>query len=367
MSSEHLEGVTPQNPCAWKISDGRWKLAVVTRQWGAMLAAGMNILDALTVLGDQMEDRRLRLVFLFLAGKVSGGAAPSQVLVCFPNIFSAGYVGLVRAGEASGQLSENLLRLAEMLERESQLVRRVTSALTYPALVLVVTFVLNVVLFTTVLPNFVTIFEEMRIPLPLLTQVLVGATHACQSPGFWLIFLGLANQIHLMYRSQLSSPQGRVRLERLWQSLPWFGPALRYSMLARYCLTLENLLASGMALTAALKLAARASGSEILEQDSSACVTTLQQGTPLSQHYRVRRSLYPELMANLLQVGEETSSVSSVLGHLARWFQEETESRLNVAQAAMEPALMAFVSVMVGLVVVGIFLPLYSYLGQLGA
>lgn len=367
MRGDELAGVSLQNPCKWKISDHRWKLAVSTRQWGTMLQSGMNIMDALETLSRQVDDRKFQLVLAFVSGKVYAGHRLSQTLACFPQIFSTGFVGLVRSGEISGQLPENLLRLADMLERESQLVRRVTSAMTYPCFVLLTTAVLTVALFSTVLPNFVSIFEDMKIPLPLLTQVLVGLTRACRNPGYWLLAAGLVSQVILAVRSLQSTPQGRAWLERKLRAIPWFGPALHFSFLARYCLTLENLLNSGLALGPALKLAGEASGSTLLEQDAAAAVGSLEQGRPLAAHYRAREDLYTRMTANLVEMGEETSALGPVLKSLGDWYSEETENRLSVAQAAMEPAMMAFVSVMVGSVVVGIFLPLYSYLGQLGA
>ncbi|MBT9587618.1 type II secretion system F family protein [bacterium] len=342
--------------------DGRWKTAVLTRQLATLLQGGTNIVVALEVLGSQVDDARLGLILNDISGKLQAGYNFSGGLSCFPNVFSPTFVGLVRAGESSGQLEGNLHRLATMLEAEAILLRKVSSAMIYPLFVLATTVVLTLFLFYTVLPNFVYIFEEMHVPLPWITRLLMWATHAVRNPGAWLVAVG--GLLHLAMLRK--TPTGRAILYRFLQRVPLLGKALHYSALTRYCWIMESGVASGLPLSLAIRLAGEASGSPALEQDVAEVLACLQSGQPLSGHYTANSEIYSRLMGNLVALGEESSSLSTVLASLSHWFNEEADCRLQFFQATMEPALMAFVSLLVGTVVVGIFLPLYSFLGKLG-
>lgn len=350
----------------WADSDLERQVAVATRQLATLIQAGIGIIEALEILARQSDSPRLRATWEDLTRRICEGSSLSAALTLHPQLFGPTYLGLIRAGEQTGRLHLVLQRLAEMLEKDFRLRRKLKSALVYPALVLATTGLLTFFLFTTVMPNFVTIFQEMGVPLPLLTQILVLLTRLCNHPGFWLVLLGSGYQAYLGFETLQSSRDGRSKLQRAALALPWLGRAIQDCGLARYCLTLENLLACGMGLPQALLMAAEASGQVALQEDAMEALVALESGLLLSEHYRSRETLYPGMMVHLITVGEESSSLCGVLHKLGEWFGEEADHRLEQAQAALEPVLMGLASLLVGLVILGIFLPLYGYLGRLG-
>lgn len=355
---------------------GRWlarvrvsdqDLIMFTRQLAAMLRTGVPITRSLETLASQGDDPRLREVVDFIYRKVSEGVMMSHAISQVPRVFSHMYVSMVRIGESTGALAENLDMLGMWMERDWQLVRKVKAALTYPIFVLVLSAVLTIGLFYYILPGFVKIFDEMQIQLPLITRIVMGITNAVRNPGAWMVGLGCGAALYFFIRDQLATEAGRIRFYRLAMLVPVLGPMLRQAALARFCTSMTALLSVGVDLVAALRLAANASGSPLLAQDGLPMSSALRDGAQLSEYMQGRRDLYPGSVVQMLNAGEETSQLDQMFARLGQFYNEEVNYLIEGFSAVLEPVMLAGVALVVGTIVMSVFLPLYGFLNKLGA
>ncbi len=341
-------------------------LALFARQLTVLLGAGVPLMYSLDVLCEQFEEDEGRAVFQQIAAKVSQGFSLSNALACYPDVFSKVVVSMVRTGESMGDLTGCLEKLSLMLERDYQLKERLKGAFTYPAFVLGTTLLLTLFLFYTVLPNFVQIFRDMNVPLPLLTRVLMWITEALRNPSCWLIASGVLLIGGSRLRALLRTPRGQLAAYRLLGRVPVVGSILQYASLARYCWVMETALASGMDLTTCLLLAAGSSGHPELEHDAQRVCDSVREGNEISQHYQAYPQHYSRVLGSMVAAAEESSDLDRTFQRLAGWFQLEMDERVDFFNALIEPVLMALVAGIVGTVVLGVFLPLYGFLNQLG-
>ena len=349
-----------------RIKNPTRQLSLWTRQLAVLFNAGVQLPKALTVLELQCEDPQFKAVLREVSRGVESGMAFSSALGFYPRIFSKVFTGLVLAGESNGQLSESLDRLADLLESQADLQRRLTAAFTYPAFVLGVTVVLTLVVFYAILPNFLTIFTERNIPLPLMTRVLVLITNAVRSPGVWCVTLGLGMEAYVLLRRQAATREGALRLYRAVAAVPGVGFVLIYASLARFCWVMDSLVGSGVPLLKCVVLASTASGSPVLDYECRGLVAAIRDGECMSAYLDRKPKIYPPIMCNMVKASEESGGLKNAFSHLARWFNEETENRVELLSATIEPVLMAVVATIVGFIVIGVFVPLYSIINDLG-
>lgn len=342
------------------------KVAIFSRQLASMTQGGVGLLQALDVLSEQADDPRLAYVSSQLAAKLGQGYSFSKAASEYPRIFPPVFFHLLRAGESTGRLSEVIERLADLLEREENIVQRVRSALSYPIFVLVLTSILTLGLFSTVLPGFADFYRDFQVPLPMITAFLMKVTEFVQTPWFW-IFLVLS-----VWGTVKFTKHSWAILERrllmfhglLW--LPLIGPIIRYTCLARMCWVMELTQESGLDVVRSVKLGCLASGSPILEVESNRITQGITDGESLSELMLQRPEIHPHLLQQMVMMGEETSRNSESYGRAAAWFEDEVSSRIENFQAALEPILMGLISVVVGTIVLAVFLPLYGLLDKLG-
>ena len=340
-------------------------LVLFSRQLATMQASGVPIHRALETLGNQEEFPDFGVVLEEVTECVHGGGRFSQALSRFPRVFPRIFVTMVQIGEETGSLENSLERVANWLQRDDQVVQQLRAALTYPAFVLGVSVLLTLGLFYTVLPNFLNIFLEMHMQLPLLTRMVMAITQAVRNPLVWAVALVVFGLGYRALQASLATPTGAARLFRLAASTPFLGGMLVYGTASRYCAASEALLSSGMDLPRALRLAARASGNPLLDQDSQKLVDAVINGEQVSTHMALHPELYLPLLANIVATGEEASRLPEMFGRAAALFDDEMSHRVNTLSGALEPILVSGVALVLGTLVLAIFLPMYSYLTQL--
>lgn len=337
-----------------------------TRQLAIMLASGVPLLQALETLSDQPDEEWLGEVVQGLCEGVSSGHTFSNSLRIYPQVFSKAYATLVQAGEETGKLENSLHRLADWLERDEQIRRKVKSSLSYPVFVLGLCGFLSLVIVHTVLPTFVTIFQGMNTTLPLITRVMIFLTEMLNNPFAWSVALLLACVGGYQYRRFVASPRGAVLVYRAAQAVPLVGAILRQGASARYCTAASTLLACGMNLPRALRLAAAASGNPLMNEDAEALVKSVEEGLSPSEHMLLSPDIYSDCMRQLLSVGEEAGRAAEMFRFAGNYHQLEMESSVDLLGAALEPILLLGVSIVVALMLLAIFLPLYSSLSNFG-
>lgn len=352
-------------PHKFTIKDRGRTITLFSRQLASMTQSGVSLLDSLEVLASQASDHRMAYLSGDLAGKLSQGYSFSKATSSYPKVFPAVYFHLLRVGEDTGRLVEVVTRLADLLEREEHLIKRVRGALSYPILVICVTAILTLGLFSTVLPSFADFYDDFDVPLPFITALLMSITNWVQTWWFWILLILTLSGVYYLIKYSWSILEYRANLYTALTWIPLVGPILEYSSLARFCWVMELTQDSGLDIVRSLKLACLASGSPILEIDSNRLSKGIVAGQSLSELLRDRPETYPHILHQMVTMGEETSLDGGPFERAGAWFEQEVEVRISNSQAALEPLLMGFISIIVGTIVLAVFLPLYGLLDKL--
>lgn len=339
---------------------------VFLRQLSIMFDAGVPIVQALDTLGNNHYNERFAEAVQEMSKKVGEGFLFSRTLQFFPKLFNPVHVAMAETGERTGTLAESLHTVSDWGERDLRLFRDVKGALTYPVVVLTVAFALTMLLFLTVVPGFVSMFEEQRMELPTLTKLVVAFTNFVTQPGSWIIGTAACILLYLEFRRILRTPKGALSVYRSVLLIPGVGSLLVTATSARYSGVLGTLLNSGLDLLTALKLSGQASGSPMFREDYKRLQEDIQDGLSLATGYSNRPDIYPPLLCEMTAVGEETSRLAQSLVESSNFFNLKASSQIEALSAALEPLLLTFVSVLVGTILLAIILPLYGFLNQLG-
>ena len=346
-------------PAAEQMSCSTSELSLFTRQLSTLINAGVPLVSSLETLSQGTDALSSRVVPL-LARKVAQGIPFSAALRSFPRIFSTTYVSLIRGSEETGTLHKNLDYLAEWLERHDKILRHVRRAMTYPILVVIVTCVLTLALFKTVIPKILEAVLDMGAALPTPTRLLLLMVELVKSPWTWVCvtLMGLA------LIGYLRSPQGWRAFTGVLVGTPGIGSLVRCAAAARLSLTLSMLLAAGSEVMRACGIAGSSSGLPQVAEDADRVRTELREGKFLSQIYS-GSGLYPPLLCDMLRAGEESGKLAPMLQHAATLFEEETYGRLESITSLLEPLALGVISMGVGFVLIGVVMPMTTMLSAL--
>lgn len=344
----------------------RKSLLLFTRQFATLVNSGLSILPCLEALAEQ-EEPKFGLVVKDLRYQISSGRYISQSLATFPNIFPSSYVAMIKVAESTGGLAEALKMIGNWLEHENQVLQKVKAALTYPVLVLICAFLMTTYLFCKVMPGFVKIFEEIGSDLPLITVVLMAITKIATSPLLWVLIAISVFFLATEGRRLLGGLRGQIGLYKLMGSLPLISKCLTIVTMSKFCNTLSAMLEAGLPLQTVVRLACQSSGNPILREVARELVTDIGTGEPLSKSMQSHPELFPQMVCQVFAVGEETGQLSRLSSRLGEMYREDLENRLDQLTSLFEPVLLLGASLAVGTILLGIFLPLYSYLGKLGS
>lgn len=337
----------------------RAELALLTRQISVMLEAGLGLRQALDVLTTSATDEGAEVVLHHILIRVEAGSTLSSAMANFPLVFGQVYLAMVEVGEETGQLVRTLSNLADWLEREESLIRQVRGALTYPLIVLGAAALLAVGFFVVIFPSFSETLKGLK-NLPLLTLVLMKISDGLRSPILWLLGLVLTVGVVYFANQSMKVPKNRLAYWRLMSTLPVLSPLLRDYGASRFASAMAILLQTGVDILKSFHLASLASGSPMVIAQMEEGIRKLSLGGDLADFMRDHPNLYPAMMSGLVMVGQESASLPDIFLKLQQALNEETEHRLAILTSMLEPLLMAFVSVLVGLLVVGVALPMYG-------
>jgi len=330
-----------------------------------MIKNAVPILQALDTLSTQVEVPKFGEVVRLCCEKIESGVTFSRTIAYFPKVFPPIYQTMVQIGESTGSLDDALDRLGHWLERDDALRQRLKSALTYPAFVLVLATTMTLGLFYTLIPGFIAIFDDMKVPLPLITQIVVAITNGLRNPPVVLVSLALIGMGITAFRKFTSTPHGAGVFYRFCLKVPLLGGMLSFGSLARYCAAMEALLSTGMDIAKALRLSASASGNPLIQHDAEHLINSVLEGTPVGAHMKENPQIYPPTLTNLVSSGEESSRMAEMFGRTAGFYDMEMGYKVEALGASLEPLMLFFVSFIVGTIVLSIFLPMYSYIGKL--
>ncbi len=340
-------------------------LAVFTRQFSVMIDAGLPLVQCLEILAGQQENKTFETVLTATRAAVEGGATLSGAMRQHDKVFDALYVNLVEAGEAGGILDTILQRLASYIEKNVKLKRAVRSALVYPVAVLGVAAGVITLLLWKVVPIFGTLFLGLGVDLPLPTRIVIGLSNFVGSIfGLMIVvaFVGAGFAIKVWYGTE----KGRFLLDGLLLKLPLVGILLRKIAVARFTRTLGTLISSGVPILEGLDITARTAGNAVIEKALNQVRTALEQGKNLADPLK-ETNVFPGMVTQMIGVGEQTGAMDAMLQKIADFYEEEVDAAVKDLLAALEPAMIVFLGVVVGGIVISMYLPLFSLIGKLSS
>jgi len=338
-------------------------LAIFCRQFATMIDAGVSLVRCLAVLEEQSGSARLRQIIREIQGAVESGETLSRALSRWPRVFSRLFVGLVRAGEVGGVLDETLNRLATFVEENERLRRKVKSAMTYPALVLVFALIIVIGMVTFILPQFVAVFTDLGIKeLPVTTKMLIQFSNFLTTKWYMLI-AGVVLSF-VVFSQYTHTRIGKRHWDWVKLKIPIFGKLNHKIAIARFSRTLSTLLASGVPILQALETVAGAVDNEIIGDAVMAARAAIREGEQIGDPLQ-RSGMFPPMVVQMVAIGEETGSLDAMLSKIADFYESEVDTTLASLTAALEPLLIVLLGGAVGFIVISMWLPLLTIITSL--
>ena len=332
-------------------------MAVFCRQFVSILRAGVSVASVLSMLGQQTSNKKLRAAIREMQADVEKGESLATSMRRHPKIFPAILVNMVAAGESSGNLEESFRQMELYFERSKRTKSKVTSAMIYPCVLIVVMIVVLIVMMTKIIPNFLKTFEDMDAELPKLTQ---GVMAVCEWFESWwwvplLVLVALIVGGVLFHRTD----KGKHFFGWLARKTPVVGNLTVKTACATFCRTMEVLIGSGLTLTDSMDLAASNMGNIYYLEAIRDARALVAEGTPLRESL-VRTGIFPPMVSNLVGVGEETGDLQSMMGKVADYYDEEVDEATKKLLNLMEPAIIIVMAVFVVIIVLAIYLPMIN-------
>jgi len=343
-------------------------LAIFTRQFSVMIDAGLPLVQCLDILSQQQQNKHFAQLLAQVRQDVEEGSTLAAAMARHPKAFDQLYCNMVEAGETGGILDLILQRLSTFIEKIVKLKRDVVSALIYPTAVILMAIGAIAVIMVVVIPQFQNIFIGLLgpgEPLPLPTRIVVGMSSFLAGWGGLVILatiIALAVGIHFYYKT----PKGRKRIDFLLLKLPIFGPIVLKIAIARFSRTLSTLLSSGVPILQSLDITARTAGNMIVEEAITDIRNGVEQGKSFVEPLRASE-IFPHMVAQMVGIGEQTGALDAMLGKIADFYEQEVDAAIANLLTLMEPALIGFLGVTIGGIVISMYMPMFSLIGKLSA
>jgi general secretion pathway protein F len=328
----------------------------VTRQLGTMLGSGIPMTEALRAMIDQAEDRRSETIFRQIRERVNQGASFADALEDHPNLFSALYVNMVRAGEATGNVDVVLTRLADYLQAQRTLRRKVVGAMTYPAMMIGLGLIVVTALMTWVVPKITDMLQDTGQALPMPTQILVAISDVFKN-YWWLGFLAIAASSFVFERVHQHSHRGRRVIDRWLLKTPIIGDVLLKQSVSRFTRTLATLLQSGVPAVQSLEITRDVVQNKIISDATEHIRSRIVEGTDIATPLK-QTGVFPSVVGYMVSVGEQSGELEQMLDRIAAAYDEEIEIATDRMTSVLEPIMIICLAVVVGYIVVSIVLPI---------
>jgi type IV pilus assembly protein PilC len=335
-------------------------LQIFSRQFATMIEAGLSVVQSLVILEQQTDDQNLGAIIDDVRERVEGGALLSEAMVEHPHVFSRLYVSMVEAGEAAGALDTVLDRVATQIEKEQKIKRRVKGAMIYPTVVLIFATLVLIGMLMFLVPIFVKIFAELGGELPKLTQYVLFASNGLRS--YWFIIFPVAGGIIYGFFRWKKTETGRQAWDRFKLRIPMqIGGVVRKVAMARFSRTLSTLIASGVDIMKALEITSQTAGNWVVETALLDARQKVQEGAPIAQPL-IDHPVFPPMVGQMVKIGEETGELEKMLGKVADFYEDEVDASIQALTSIIEPIMMIGVGLMVGVIIISMYLPMFKML-----
>ncbi len=333
-------------------------IAIFSRQLATMMAAGIPMVQSFEIVGNGNDKPSMQKLILDIKSDVEGGSSLHEALGKHPLYFDDLFTNLVEAGEQAGALENLLDKIATYKEKSEALKKKVKKALFYPGAVLVVAVIVTVILLIFVIPQFEKLFEGFGAELPAFTQMVINASRFLQNNGVFVAMV-VAGAFYAFFYFQKRSKKMREFLDRVSLKIPVIGPILYKSSIARFARTLSTMFAAGVPLVEALESVAGACGNIVFEDAVMKMREEVSTGVRLQQAMH-NTDLFPNMVIQMIAVGEESGSLDEMSGKVATFFEADVDNAVDSMSSLLEPLIMAILGVLVGGLVIAMYLPIFK-------
>jgi type IV pilus assembly protein PilC len=338
-------------------------IVVFTRQFSTMIDAGLPLVQGLTILAEQSENKTFKAILKEITKDVEGGSTLAEAMKKHPKVFDELFVNLVAAGEVGGILDTILRRLADYIEKAEKLKSRIKGAMTYPLVVVAIAIIVISVILIFVIPVFEDMFAGFGAALPAPTQLVVNMSRFIKG-NFHFIFIGLAIAI-VALKQYRNSTQGRRSTDALLLKVPIFGELLRKVAVARFTRTLGTMIQSGVPILDSLEIVAKTSGNVILEEIIYEVRGSIAEGQTIAEPLS-ETDIFPGMVVQMISVGEATGALDTMLGKIADFYDDEVDAAVEALTSMLEPLLMLFLGGSIGGLVIAMYLPIFQMAAAMG-
>jgi type IV pilus assembly protein PilC len=344
---------------AQKITDK--DVVILTRQLATMIDAGLPLVQCLDILGTQTDNKALAKVIGQVRSDVESGATFADALKKHPKVFDSLYVNMVSAGEAGGILDTILQRLAAYMEKFAKIKRQVKSAMIYPSVILFVAVAVVSLLMIIVVPMLANMFAEMGQALPLPTRIVIAVSNFLKGYGGLVILIAIISLFIGLNRFR-KTEKGLTLTDGIALKVPVFGSLIQRVSVAKFTRTLGTLLTSGVPILEGLLIVSRTAGNKIVEDSIISTRQSVSEGKTLAEPLS-KAKVFPAMVTQMIAVGEATGALDNMLNKIADFYDDEVDSAVAALTSLLEPALMIFLGITVGFVIVAMYMPIF----QMGA
>ena len=338
-------------------------VAIFTRQFSVMIDAGLPLVQCLEILGSQQENKNMKRALIQIRQDVESGSSLADAMRKHPKVFNDLYTNMVAAGEAGGILDTILQRLAAYIEKAVKLNSQVKSAMIYPVAVISIACIVVAVILWKVIPVFAALFKGLGAELPMPTRVVIALSNFI-ADFWWLIGIVVAATVFSI-RKYHSTYKGRRVLDGIMLKVPVFGMLLRKIAVARFCRTLATLTSSGVPILDGLQITAKTAGNAIVEDSIMATRKSVEEGKTISEPLG-DTEVFPAMVVQMIAVGEQTGALDTMLSKIADFYEDEVDTAVAGLMKLLEPVLIAFLGVAIGGIVIAMYMPMFTLIGQVG-
>ena len=330
-------------------------VAVMTRQLATLVRAGVPLVDSISALVDQVEREALVRVLTTVRETLKSGTSFSKCLEVHPKVFPGLYVNMVAAGEASGTLEAVLDRLADFMEGQARLKGKVTAALAYPVLMMIIGFVMVSILMIAVVPKVVSIFDNLGQELPWYTKLLIFVSDVFS--GYWWLLLIIIVGGTWYFRRWKKTPDGRMKWDTFILRVPIAGRLNLLVAVARFSRTLSTLLSSGVQLLTAMNIVKNVLDNALLESVVSTAIASIREGESIAEPLK-RSGEFPPMVTHMIAIGEKTGQLEQMLDNVSRAYEADVEVKVVALTSLLEPLMIVSLGGVVAFIAMAILMPL---------
>jgi type IV pilus assembly protein PilC len=336
------------------------EVAVFTRQFATMVDSGLSISRSIAVLASQVENKHFSIILRHVHEDVESGTNLSAALAKYPKVFDNLYIAMVAAGEVGGSIDLVLKSVAQNLEKQVELKRKVKGAMTYPIIVVCVISVIVTVMMVVIVPIFKKLFASLGGKLPLPTRIVITISNTLVSWRVILVILFLGVAV-VMFRRWIKTEKGRRAWDRFKMKPPVFGPVTQKAGMSRFASTLSSLLSAGVPAMEALDITANASGNAILSDAVLEVKARVREGTSFAEPMS-RLEVFSPLMVQMVEVGEQTGALDDMLQRVSDFYMDEVDQTVDNLTSILEPFLVVVMGVVIGAIIISLYLPMFDYI-----